>query len=368
MIKLMQFIEKELRLKMPELGFTFILVGSIAEGTRIHWANELDITMQFNGIQNCPLLIEDNPFRLKLLNESKHPLENWCENGVFKYELFFSFLLHLLDEVISNGKDTIKRFTNGRIQLKEDETKCGFTLRKFWKNQRQENGESHIGLRRQDNVFYTHTEESIFNVTQTKCGACLVFEWKYKDQFDILTIDLIPVIPVKGKDLNEMNSLITSTLFHEKPPNWLKHLKGFINRDRVLPESFKDQFKEDSAHPIQVGMKLLHYEKENNFIIRPAQQLAVTSELEKNARLKHVYCEIKSLKSLLDVDISSYFVKKVLLTEEMKLKIKGSGVQAYLYTALQHPDLKDKFDQIIDYGMWRENDWEIPILYSKVED
>ena len=351
MIKVMQFVEKDLSTVMPILEPRFILVGSIAEGTRIHWANELDIMMRFNGIQNHPLLMEENPFELKLSIDSslssEHHLGKWGNKGIFKYQEFFSFILETLENIIRTNSEKIKELTDSRIKPRQ-------SLNPICPHQEKD-----------QHPHFSHCTKCIFNVTQTKCGACLVFEWKYdKDQNDILTIDLIPVIPIRGKNLNEMMTLITSTLLNERPPNWLRYLKGFINKDQILPESFQDQLNENQDKPLEVGMKLLHYGNGNNFIIRPAQQLAVTAEFEENEELKRVYCQIKCLKSLLRVEINSYFVKKVLLTDEMKGKIHGLPFD--IYTILQHPDLKAKFEQVIDYEELSPHS-EIRILASKVE-
>ena len=68
MISVMQFVERELMKRIPELGLTFILVGSIVEGTRIGAATEIDLMVQFEGrrLQAQPLLVEDDPFHLKV--------------------------------------------------------------------------------------------------------------------------------------------------------------------------------------------------------------------------------------------------------------------------------------------------------------
>ena len=348
MIKVMQFIETELNKHFPGLGMTFILVGSIAEGTRIHWANELDIMVQFGSLLRQPLFIEDDPFVLKIGNVNEHPLQDWCENGLLVYEQFLCFLLKCLEQIIVEGIARIARLSNGRISPQ---------MRNF-------NATTNHCPRKKDDHSYTHCQECIFNVTQTKCGACLVFEWKFKDKSDILTIDLIPVIPIKGKTLSQVMNLITLTLLKVKPPNWLKYLRGFVNKDRILPESFREQFGENADAPIQVGMKLLHFGTDKVFIIRPAQLLAVTSEFEENKLLKEFYCWIKCLKSLLCIDISSYFIKKVILTNEMKGKIKGSYFDAY--HVLQHPDMKFHFKNVIDYENWHSVE-RIPIIKNKVE-
>ena len=68
---MMKFIEEKLNEKMPELEPNFILVGSIAEGTRIHSASELDLTVQFKGLKKQPLYIGNNPFVLTLAHGVK---------------------------------------------------------------------------------------------------------------------------------------------------------------------------------------------------------------------------------------------------------------------------------------------------------
>ena len=181
-----------------------------------------------------------------------------------------------------------------------------------------------------------------------------LYKKNYFATTEILTIDLIPVLPVKGRNLNEMNNLITKTLSTEKPPNWLKYLKGFMKKDRVLPESFVEQFRRSPV--LEVGMKLLHFGSKRNFIIRPAQQLSVAHEL-RNRKLKSIYCQIKCLKSLLGIDVNSYFIKKVLLTNEMKEKIE----EGTFYNVLQHPDLRAEFEKAIDYANWKPKK-DIPIL------
>ena len=338
-IMTMQCIETELAQRIPNLEPKFILVGSIIEGTRIHSAMELDITVQFNGLEKYPLLLKDDPFTLSSVEEN-HLLYEWSNEGVFQYEKFLAFFLSALQEIISKTKEKFSNLTEKRISVGKLPSTCKF------------------GCPRKENEFYTHCEECIFTVTQTKCGACLVFKWKDEN----FTVDLIPVLPVKGKNFNQMINLITETLFRDRPPNWLAHLRTFIKRDRVLPESFLEVLEGNPEKPIQVAIKLLHFGTKRNFIIRPAQQLAVTKEFKENQRLKRVYCQIKCLKSLLGVNVNSYFIKKVLLTDVMKTKFNVEVDMYFLYEALHHSELKIKFESIIDYAKWQRIGYDIPIL------
>ena len=280
-------------------------------------------------------------------SDEKHPLDEWSMDGIFYFERFFAFLLHSVDEIIDKGQDQISLITENRIsEFNRRDSQCSLKC-PFW-----------------DENYYTHCENCIFHVTQTKCGACLVFDWEQKDiRKTVLTIDLIPVLPIKGKNTNELLKLVTKTLFDKRPPNWRKYLTKFINSDRILPESFQQQFDREGCEekPIQVAVKLLNFGPDRNFIIRPFQQLGVTKEFGENEALKAVYCQIKCMKELLGAEkISSYFIKKVLLSKAMKEKMKGLTNDIFL--ALQHPDLREKFEKVIDYEKWDKDEIIIPII------
>ena len=338
MITVMKSIEVKLALAMPQLDLRFFLVGSVAEGTRIHSATELDIMVCCNALEKQPLLLADgDPFTLIVPFED-HPMAKWSKGtilmawskgAILSYEQYHCHILDTVCEILEDLEDEIKRNTQQRI-IFAGESSSNNKKRKM----------SHESPRKEDNnPYYTHCTGHIFNVTQTKCGACLVFEWK-SDEFDrseILTMDLIPVLPVKGMDLNQMIVSVTKTLSEVKPPNWLKYLTGFINKDRVLPESFYQLFNQDPERPIPIGMKLLHFGQENNFIIRPAQLLGVTSAFSGNETLRKCYARIKCLKSLLNINLNSYFVKKVLLTDEMKQKSQTESDLRLFKACLDHP-------------------------------
>ena len=164
MINVMKLIEIEMDKLMPELGVKFVLVGSIVEGTRIYEANELDVMMQFKGLYEKPLILQDDPFELEIEHDHKHPLGNWCENSTLKYEKFFAHILETLAEIIKRGGKMIERKTNGRIRSKPQmskHVKC-----------------DGIYGKRSQSTYLTHCIDCLSSVTFTKCGACLVFKYK----------------------------------------------------------------------------------------------------------------------------------------------------------------------------------------------
>ncbi len=76
--------------------------------------------------------------------------------------------------------------------------------------------------------------------------------------------------------------------------------------------------------------------------------------------LPKVYTYLKCLKSKLNIGgITSYSVKKVVLTREMRLQLEDSSIDKgnvgeVLYHALAYPDLRKAFGKAIDFETWRE--------------
>ena len=360
-ITVLQWLELALCRFMPNnLSPQFVLVGSLAEGTRIHAATEADVTMRFPVLENTPLSIgKDDAFSLHA-DEPNLPLEQFLNGSKFSYEKFLKYLLERISKILVDNGDKIRSKTRGRIALPE-----------WYKSFIDGSSQADVCCpnRKVDEfqgTYFTHCTNCIFPVVQTKCGICLLLPW-FSDEFnreEILTVDLIPVLPVKGSSLNGLFRSVTTTLLKFRPPNWLNHITGVMKRDRILPESLKKDAEEVKVIP--VGMKLVHFGRERNFIIRPAQRLQM-SNFEKDQDLKDTYCKVKSLKYLLNIDISSYFIKKVILTEEMMRKIKSCSYSLdKIFEVLSHQDLKPKFAEIIDFEQWSKDSNHIPILQDKL--
>ncbi len=76
--------------------------------------------------------------------------------------------------------------------------------------------------------------------------------------------------------------------------------------------------------------------------------------------LPKVYTYLKCLKSMLNIgSITSYSIKKVVLTREMRMQLEDSSIDKgnvgeVLYHALAYPDLRKAFGKAIDFEAWRE--------------
>ena len=188
----------------------FILVGSIAEGTKIHSFTEMDLTVMYQGLQDDPFYLGEDAFTLKTDNKN-HPLRNYCsKNGTLNFSLFFANMLERLEQCTSDLEMDILRLTHGRLRMPIRRPSDFPTLLYDAKK----------------GAHYTHSKTCMFNVTQTKSGVCLVFEWKHNLTSEILTVDLIPVLPVKNSTLTQLMQSVNKTLVSTQPPNWLQYLKA----------------------------------------------------------------------------------------------------------------------------------------------
>ena len=344
----MQEVEKELFKEMSDLKLAFILVGSIAEGTRVGIANELDLTVRFEGLceKSKALLIGDNAFTLNIPSDTAndHPLLKYCEDKIFIYDLFFAKLLEHLSNIVKKLSYEIEKKTNGRLKPGQQKQLC---------DECNLEGD------------FKHCEKCLFPVTFTKIGPCLIFTWGKENT--VLTVDLVPVIPIQGQKVTDLFNLCTKTLFKDRPAGWLKYLKGYIKRDRILPESYQDEFDKKVEDFVEVGMKLLNYESEKNFIIRPAQQMNI-EQFSSNGKLKEIYARVKALKSYLKIDISSYFIKKIVLSENFKKGFGDAEIRVGVFKLISHPDIRPSFQEHVVYDNHRLGDYSLKLKNGKEAD
>ena len=110
-----------------------------------------------------------------------HPLKKWCNKYILESKKLFAFILENLSFIINHGQEDLKLLSHGRIRVKLQRSR-------------------HINCQCRDKnqeFFLTHCIKCLSTVTLTKCGACLVSEWIFDSPKEILTIDVIPVFPVK---------------------------------------------------------------------------------------------------------------------------------------------------------------------------
>lgn len=304
-------------------------------------ATELDIMMPFMTLSKGNHLTALDAMTL-VVDREEHPLRFYCdENKVFSYQRFFKDFLKDLEKCLMAIKDELP------VNIHIPEPKCK-TFR-----------ESDVGF-----APFTHCKCCIYSITHTKAGACLVFRGRNyfhsePEEPINLTIDIIPLFPVNFpsscKNVMDVFNLVNLTLLERKPENWLKHLKGVIKCDRILPESHEELLNESSTNgTYEVGMKLLHYGPEDNCIVRPAQVLNVEDFSRFPKEIKEVYCTLKYIKSVLNVDIKSYLLKKVILRNEFIIKVESGGTEEdHLFEAMNYSQIKRAFQGKIDYELWR---------------
>ena len=194
----------------------FKLIGSIAEGTRIGRAVEVDITIDFLELKNCLEVDENDPRKIKVIDENKW--ENLGLSQFIKEEKteklfdFPKFLQTLLEELELAMKSITPTGKLSFMQIIHGVPHHGSTEPKF------EN---------------SHCKKHLPFLTHTKIGPCLVLSWGHKD---IVTIDLIPVFHVTNKSCLPIMRKTLQMLVEKRPKGWLKYFQGIIERDRILPD------------------------------------------------------------------------------------------------------------------------------------
>jgi predicted transcriptional regulator len=88
-----------------------------------------------------------------------------------------------------------------------------------------------------------------------------------------------------------------------------------------------------------------------------------TSKFTSDAH-KEAYIKIKALKTILNIDLNNYFLKKLLL-RPVDFNTKAVSYQ-FLYEVMHQPELKEKFESRVNYEEWARS-INIP-LKKKKED
>ena len=175
---------------LKELSPFLELVGSMAEGTRIGLANELDIHLHFKTwIAEAPFKVEGDPFSLKRANRSTGLEQQFFVGEVFQWHRFMHFLLEAvnkeIEKIFEEGRNPpgLRRVTTNKDWIK-GKTPC--------------NEECKRSL--EDNNFEQCARCAVA-VCKTKSGVALQFEYKghngTNDKTIYCSIDLIPFFPVE---------------------------------------------------------------------------------------------------------------------------------------------------------------------------
>ena len=342
---------------MAKLKPRFFLIGSVAEGTRLEYGSEVDVTVQFQSSLHEFTLGADatelicNPRDTTLLKKFLK------KGNIFDYP---KFLLSFLD-AIENALFKIQ--TEKKIP----------SLSNFVLN--DVSNDSCQNEQKLDTLYQPtkHTSSCLHTVSHTKLGPCLLFQWKPENSNGwIMTADFVPVFKVKGTTMDLFKEVLT-TLLQKNPPGWREYTDTLYRRDIILPEVFQTQ----STEVKEVAIKLLNYSDENNYIIRPAQEAGI-ADLQSNKVLLQTYLHIKALKSVLQIEAKSYMVKKVLFLPEFSKRARAGNLledpkklktewQKLLFDVLNYPELRKSFGTKIDYEKWHMNQTQRGIGQEELE-
>ena len=313
---------------MARLRPSMFLIGSTYEGTRIGRADEVDITLKFEGISPFVYKPKD-PTSLYSRVQISHPLEYFINsaNGKLDYEKFLKFLM----ESISEALNTIDLPERIRIKSRTPCPDCGTT------------------------EPYVQCTDCLVGCSMTKIGPCLQFLWSQNGTATSVpcSIDLVPVYPLQfSGTVAELFSEINKHVMTQEPEGCLSHFKAYITRDRVIG---LQQEKEEGTSAIHyVAVKILNFGPgPMNHTIRPGQEIN-TEKLQDDSRHREVYCLVKALKDVLEVnEVKSILVKKLILRQEFAL-ISFKSLSKYdgLFRVLSHPEFKLVFEDKIDFGLW----------------
>ena len=369
LVKFVAILHEELQLGvLKDFAPFFELVGSMAEGTRIGLANELDMGLKFGAwYKNIPFKVDGDPFSLKKAKTSPKSMEAFYKGNAFQFHKFLHFLLNAVERAISTIFEEERNPPN---------LKC-VTANTNWNEGRTTcEGKCKKNLRAQN---FEQCKKCAVTVSQTKSGVALQFEWEWHDtetESIYCSIDLIPIFPIEPISAMKLARFINECMLSDDPPiGWLNFLFKYVKEYKIVQELA--QFKISDV--TSVGLKTMNFEEEKNHHIKPAQEFTATKF--SSQRMKETYSYIKFLKKVLNLDLSSYWVKKELLKQEYETVLSscatddswmdrpwmdGDKDDLALVRILSQPEFKTKMENKINFiealargVVWlKREDWE----------
>ena len=301
LINFCQNLEVELQKSsgtMKSLKPKFEIVGSIAEGTRLGLANELDLTMSFDGWSEGTFCVQNDPYFLRKTEETPCWMDTYFDStGCFLFHLFKYDLLKDIEKAAMRIKlpphlrfvTTNKNFLKGLTKCKDD---CSQRLKDHAKG------------------MFKQCKLCAVTISQTKVGACIQLEYNFNGLgATYCSIDLIPMFKIKEMDamvLSRIGNKAMMALDH--PQGWFKYLMGVVKHDRVTQELGEVV----GIRSIKtVSLKTLNCNVGRNYYVRPGQVLGPEKFGEEYA--KRAYINVKHISKLLEADLNMYWIKKELI-------------------------------------------------------
>ena len=341
MIKLVQKLQEHLQKgSLKDLMPFFELVGSMAEGTRIGLANELDLALKFKAwMTEAPFQVKGDPFSLKKSKSPSKFMEDFFTNEEFHFHKFMHFLLGAVDTAVSDIFEEEKNPPHLRRITTNKEWNMGLTKCK---------GRCKRYLEKQG---FEQCKHCAVAVSQTKSGVVLQLEWGTKIY---CSVDLIPVFHIEPISTMQLARLIMRNMLSIEPPEgWLNFLFKYYKDYKIV--QYLSQSGDGKV--TSVGLKTMTFLERRNHHVKPAQDF--TRDKFASPRMKDIYTYIKFLIQVLGLDLSSYWVKKELLKEEYSSLLDtwcdnggyGGCVDDFaLVQILSQPQFKPKFQSEIDFS------------------
>ena len=321
----------------------FELVGSMAEGTRIGLANELDLGLKFKSwLSNVPFKVEGDPFSLKKADNSPSFMDEFFEGDQFQFHKFMGYLLNAIEKAVTEIF---------HMKLNPPRLRCVTTNQQWYYGKTPCNGECKKYLERRD---FEQCDKCIVTVSQTKSGIALQFNWIAEEdgmKRVYCSIDLIPVFQITPMPTIRLTRLIVENMLSDDaPPGWLNFLFKYWKDYKIILELALA----GGGNIKSVDLKTMTFHEGRNHHIKPAQEF--TEAKFSSERMRDIYSYIKFLKKVLNLDLSSYWVKKELQAEGYQ-KILDScvkGVRQYradkddvaLVKILSEPEFRAKIPTI----------------------
>ena len=194
---------------------------------------------------------------------------------------------------------------------------------------------------------WTHCLGHLPVVAQTRLGLCLILQFQDEGMMSPtnVVIDLIPGIPVPETDTLSIYRGVVTSLLKDLPPGYQKTISSLAKRDRVIPDDMMEMSTRNFEDTINfLGVKLLSWGPGRNYHLRPGQVVKVAQFAD--TPTKKAYLVLKALIKMLDIDISSYLLKKALLGSST-YRVNTMPLKFIVSNTMSTPELQSEFSKYV---------------------
>ncbi len=325
---------------MPKLR----IAGSVAEGTRIELANELDMILDFDGWSSSFKVNRGDPFNLYASSDYPASMVKYLDaNGRFLALEFINDLLRLFEHAVTDifnsrqNPPSLERVSTNTSLQKQNITCSDCISRLPGAN---------------TNEVFEQCPHCAYTVSQTKAGICLQFQWRSsRGELIYVSMDIIPAYSVqKISSLDLARAVNLGVLNKFRPKGWFKYLTNYLESEMVMEDLLG--IKSIVQNNKSVFLKLLHFQSDLHYI-RPGQLLGQKKFQSNRHHLS--YQHIKFFKKSFDLDLNIFMVKKFLWKPEVTMIYYETLVQReFVLRVMSLPELRSYFDTLFDFDTWEK--------------